>query len=72
MKENLLQQDKLIWKHYSEDENHPFPVSYWGSILDMMMWVMSVRCIAGIQSSFAIFTGMSAPPLPSCSKESCA
>ena len=35
MKENLLQQDKLIWKHYSEDENHPFPVSYWGSILDI-------------------------------------
>ena len=35
MKENLLQQDKLIWKHYSEDENHPFPVSHWGSILDI-------------------------------------
>ena len=35
MKENLLQQGKLIWKHYSEDENHPFPVSYWGSILDI-------------------------------------
>ena len=35
MKENLLQQDKLIWKHYSEDESHPFPVSYWGPILDI-------------------------------------
>ena len=35
MKENLLQQDKLIWKHYSEDDHHPFPVSYWGSILDI-------------------------------------
>ena len=33
MKENLLQQDKLIWKHHSEDENHPSSVSYWGSIL---------------------------------------
>ena len=35
MRENLLQQHKLIWKHYSEDENHPSSVSYWGSILDI-------------------------------------
>ena len=35
MKENLLQQDNLTWTHYSEDEDYPFPVSYWGTILDI-------------------------------------
>ena len=35
MKENLLQQKNLTWAHYSEDADHPFPVSYWGTILDI-------------------------------------
>ena len=35
MKENLLQQEHLTWAHYSEDANYPFPVSYWGTILDI-------------------------------------
>jgi quercetin dioxygenase-like cupin family protein len=35
MKENLLRQENLTWAHYSEDADYPFPVSYWGTILDI-------------------------------------
>ena len=35
MKENLLQQENLTWAHYSEGADYPFPVSYWGTILDI-------------------------------------
>ena len=35
MKENLLKQENLSWAHYSEDADYPFPVSYWGTILDI-------------------------------------
>jgi hypothetical protein len=35
MNENLLRQENLTWAHYSEDADYPFPVSYWGTILDI-------------------------------------
>jgi len=35
MKENLLQHDNLRWTHYSEESGYAFPVSYWGTILDI-------------------------------------
>ena len=35
MKENLLQHDNLVWTHYSEESGYAFPVSYWGTILDI-------------------------------------
>ena len=56
MKENLLQQDKLVWKHYSEGEDHPFPVSYWGSILDIDD-AGPCQCVVslGIQGQFCHF-----------------
>jgi len=34
MKENPLRHENLTWAQCSEDADHPFPVSYWGTILD--------------------------------------
>ena len=35
MKENPLRHENLTWAQCSEDADHPFPVSYWGTILDI-------------------------------------
>jgi quercetin dioxygenase-like cupin family protein len=32
---DLLDQTSLTWHHYREDPDYPYPVSYWGTILDM-------------------------------------
>lgn len=35
MAHNLLDDTSLVWTHYSEDDDFPYPVSYWGTILDI-------------------------------------
>ena len=35
MKHNLLNHENLMWVHYQEEEDFPYPVSYWGTILDI-------------------------------------
>ena len=35
MKLNLLEHDDLVWTHYREEDDYPYPVSYWGTILDI-------------------------------------
>lgn len=35
MKHNLLDHDDLVWVHHREEDDHPVPVSYWGTILDI-------------------------------------
>jgi len=32
---NLLDIKDFSWAHYSEDSDYPYPVSYWGTILDI-------------------------------------
>jgi quercetin dioxygenase-like cupin family protein len=32
---NLLDQNHLTWHHYQEGNDFPYPVSYWGTILDI-------------------------------------
>lgn len=34
-KMNLLDQSNLTWHHYQEGQDYPYPVSYWGTILDI-------------------------------------
>ena len=35
MKLNLLEHDDLVWTHYREEDDYPYPVSYWGTIIDI-------------------------------------
>ena len=32
---DLLDPSSLMWHHYREDADYPYPVSYWGTILDI-------------------------------------
>ena len=32
---DLLDPSSLTWHHYREDADYPYPVSYWGTILDI-------------------------------------
>ena len=34
-KMNLLDHSNLTWHHYQEGQDYPYPVSYWGTILDI-------------------------------------
>ena len=35
MKHNLLNHENLMWVHYQEEDEYPYPVSYWGTVLDI-------------------------------------
>jgi len=35
MKLNLLEHKEHLWAHYREEDDYPYPVSYWGTILDI-------------------------------------
>ena len=68
---DLLDPSSLNWHHYNEDADYPYPVSYWGTILDMDDAGHISVVYRWDPGSFATSTGIYAQQLLSFCRVSC-